>query len=146
MAQVHVDDERRIVSPPEAVWPAVSDPVVLVRLDDRLALVSATGEPGTPGSEYVIDARYGRTRRTVRCVVTDAEPARSIACRTFLGDQDAGSQQGTLTDLDGATLLRWRVTVVTPWLTAPLARWLCRRELRRWLDAVERAASGESSA
>ena len=133
--------ERAIVAPVAAVWSVIADPAVLARLDPRLCLVSAEGEPGAVGSTYALAMRAGAwTRVTTTTLVTDAEPAVRIVSESSFRGRVLGEQRGDLRTQGDAVVLRWTVTQWPNRLLRSAAVRTAERELPLWLEAVERAA------
>lgn len=145
---VVVTEERRIAAPPAVVWALATDPAHHQLLSPKCRLVSATGEPGMPGSESVDVLRAGPLRFRVRSRVVAARVGEEITTEHWRGRKPAGVQRGEFVADGEGVLLRWTVTLPDGGLLARQVEASCRANLRTWLAAVEREAlsAGGSSA
>ena len=126
--------EVRIGADPVAVWSVIADPSMQERLDPRCRVDSALGDWRVAGSEFTIVVRRAR----LRYLVIQAEPGFRWLTRVEHNGKQVAVQRGELTTSEADTLLSWTVTVSV----SRLQRWLwersCKREMPRWLAAVER--------
>ncbi|MCR1782674.1 SRPBCC family protein [Nocardioides carbamazepini] len=135
-----VTEERSIAAPPAVVWTLATDPAHHQRLSPQCRLISATGEPGTPGSEAVDAIRMGPFRYRVRSRVAAARTGEEITTECWRGRRPAGVQRGEFLPYGDGVLLRWTVTLPDGGLFRRQVEGTCRANLVTWLAAIEREA------
>lgn len=95
---------------------------------------------GDVGSEYVVSVRVGLLRVRLRYVIREAIPWTRWVAEVDRAGKHAGVQDAELVPGTAGTLLRWTVSLPTGRLTRRLVTASCKRELDKWLAAVDRHA------
>lgn len=135
---LEVTQARSIAAPPDAVWAVISRPAMHERLDRRLSLVSASGEDGQVSSEYVLRYRSGLLTVRMRYVVIESDPPARLVAEVSRGEKKLAEQRGEVEPAGDGSLLRWTVVQWVGPLTRRFAEASCEKQLKLWLDAVER--------
>jgi len=135
-SEASVTQQLRIRAGQAAVWDVIADPSMQERLDPRSRVDSASGDWKCAGSEFTLVVRGSR----VRYVVVQAEPGFRWVSRVEHSGKQIAVQRAELTTSGADTLLHWTVTVSLGSVQRWLWKWSCKREMPRWLAAVEREA------
>lgn len=135
---LEVTQERSIAAAPAAVWSVVSSPVMQERLDRRIRLLSSSGEDGAVSSEYVLRYRSGLFTFRMRYVVVEAEPGVRLVAEVWRGEKKAAEQRAEIAPAGDGSLLRWTVVQWVGPRTRRFAETSCEKQLKVWLEAVER--------
>ena len=115
------------------------------RLDPRCRLESWSGEPGQVSSEYVLAVNAGLFASfRLRYLIVDAEAPSRLAAEVTRGGKRAGEQRAELVPDGSGTLLRWTTVLWVGPRTRRIAEATSRKQLKTWLDAVEREALAAS--
>jgi len=140
--------ERKIASPPEAIFALIADARRHRDIDGSGSVVEATGEsaPLGLGSVFGMSMHLGIRYKTAN-TVTEFEPDRRIAWQTrptaFYGSFTGGrTWRYELEPVDGGTIVRetWDVSTEAP-LTRPLIRRaakVTRRNMEQTLERIEK--------
>jgi len=125
------------------VWDVVVDPQMIPRMDPRISLVSMDGDPGTPGSSYVVDLRLVLRPMRVEYLVLDGVAPTHVRLEARQGTRWLGEQNGRLVRLDDAScLLQWELRQPAILGLGWLARRAVVRELKAWTTRVASTAEG----
>lgn len=140
-SSISVTAERAIGVPPEAMWALIADPEMHPRVDPRVRVLSASGEPGSVSSGYELEVRPGAGMRfRMQYVVVEAHVPLRLAADVTRGRKKLAEQRAEIFPHPGGSLLRWTVVMWPGLLTRRAAKASCERELAMWMASVEREA------
>ncbi|MCE5289499.1 MAG: SRPBCC family protein [Nocardiaceae bacterium] len=157
--EISITDEIRIDASCDVVWAVIVDPAMQPIVDPRLNLVDQWGEPGVPGSGYLLsfvepqrEATFrpgGRTHSTstasyrvqIRCEVVESIRPSTLILETWVGRRLKAREHGEFIVDGQATVLRWTIVQWPAFGLRRITEKLCRRNLPIQLSAVRREAS-----
>lgn len=138
VATVTISSEIRILAAPTVVWSVLATPSQQPVVEPRTRLVSEWGERGTVGSGYELAARG---RPTTRLRVTESVPGEVHIVAVEWDGRTRGSQGAHLRPDGGYCILNYTMSIEVPLGLRSIQRVYGTKQLRRWLEAVDRVST-----